>query len=103
MSWDVTVEPAGLVKEPFDMNLTYNVGKMLRRAGVHPRLMNDLTALSALSVAENAYELMADNQDYFRQFEPENKWGTAKGCTEFLRQLRDYLRDCPPGYVVRWR
>ena len=103
MSYDVTVGPANTTMEPYDANLTYNVGTMLRRAGIHPEVMNGLTAKVARSVVGNGMATMSACPVYFKSFEPDNGWGSYDGTMEWLDRLQSYLNRCPDDYVVEWR
>jgi hypothetical protein len=102
MSWDVTVEPENMDFELFEANVTYNVGRMLRRAGIHPRLMDGMKPDIAVEVIGNAVSVMVENREYFRQFEPDNGWGTVETTLKALTELYHYLQKCPEHYIVRW-
>jgi len=75
MSWDVSIQ-AKVEVPHLDQNITYNVGPMLRRAGLHPRILHGMTVVDAQPIFKEAVILMAENPDYFRQFNAENGWGT---------------------------
>jgi hypothetical protein len=104
MSYDVTVGPAAPPPiEPFDGNLTYNLGTMMRRAGIHPEVMDGLTANVAQPVVGNAIAVLEANPEYFEQFNAPNGWGNFGGLVEWLTGLYHYLEQCPDDYVVSWR
>lgn len=103
MSWDVKVAPLDMDVEPFEGNVTYNVGNMLRRAGIHPAILSGMTAKQAQPVIENAYMLMWQNPDYFRQFDASNGWGTYETTFDFVTKLNTYLiNDAPDDYIIWW-
>ena len=115
MSWDVTIERQALTHEvcswcegheqgsDFELNITYNVGNMLRRAGIHPKVLNGMKVEKALPIVKNGYAIMYDNPDYFRQFRPDNGWGTVKSTLDALRDLLNALEHgSHPRDKVRW-
>ena len=103
MSWWIHVEPPNMPEhEVYEVNVTYNVGTMLRRAGVHPRLLNGQTVRVVRPVIEHATILMAENSEYFGRFDAENGWGTFDTTHEMMRNLDTYLRGAPDDYVMRW-
>ena len=103
MSWWITIEhPDPTPTIDLNLNVTYNVGAMLRRAGVHPSIMDGMDVTLAHEVVDNACWLIDANQEYFRKFEPDNKWGTVETTLTALRKLRKALNEAPEGMVVRW-
>ena len=103
MSYWVYVSPAEEHVEPFEMNVTYNVSTMLKRAGIHPHILSGLTAKDVRPIIENACLLMRDNADYFRRFDSPNGWGTYETTFAFVEKLNTYLmNDAPDDYVMRW-
>ena len=102
MSWWINVEPREQTAETFEGNLTYNVGLMLRRAGIHPHILEGQMVKVVRPVIENAYMTMFENPDYFRQFEASNGWGTYESTMKFVSNLNVYLASAPDDYVMRW-
>lgn len=103
MSWDVTVEPEPIEIEIYEANVTYNVGRMIRRAGIHPKVIDGMKADLAVEVVGNAAAVMSENREYFKQFEAPNGWGTVESTLKMMTLLYHYLQKCPEDYVVRWR
>jgi len=105
MSYWVYVKPKEEPVRPaeFEGNVTYNVSTMLRRAGIHPAILNGLTVKEVRPVIEHAYMVMYDNADYFRRFEASNGWGTYETTFKFVTNLNTYLiNDAPDDYVMWW-
>ena len=100
MSYDFTIRPPEAVHDQFEGNQTYNLTPMLARAGFHPVILNGMTAVMMRRVVSNAYSVMRDNPSYFRQWNPENGWGSYEGAKKFLRELDTYLEGCPDEYVM---
>jgi hypothetical protein len=103
MSWWIYVQPEEEGPDPFEVNMTYNVGRMIRRAGVHPKVMDGMKPDQAVEVVGNAVAVMSANKGYFKQFEPDNGWGTVETTLNSLQELYHYLQKAPEHYVVRWR
>ncbi len=101
MSFYFTVGPASPALLGFERNLTYNLCPMLKRAGFHPRRVEDLPVRYLLPVVEEAWQLMSDLPDYFQEFNPENGWGDYQEALSFLQSLHAYLSDAPGDYVMR--
>lgn len=107
MSYDVEIRPKSQPPSvDYYGNVTYNVTKMLRLAGIHPEVMNGLDAGIAHTVVVHALAAMEANPDYFRQFEAENGWGTYETTLDFVKQLEVallYLDDDAHRYQVEWQ
>ena len=104
MSYWVYVKPKDEPVRPaqFEGNVTYNVSTMLRRAGIHPAILSGMTVKEVRPVIDHACDLMADNPDYFRQFEAVNGWGTYETTFKFVTNLNEYLESAPDDYVMWW-
>ena len=80
----------------FDANITHNLGKMADAAGVYyacwrPEEIGCKYAGDIIPILIKGIADMKARPDYFRQFEPENKWGTYDN---FLPWLEKYLAAC---------
>ena len=115
MSWDVTIERQALTHEvcswcegheqgsDFELNITYNVGNMLRRAGIHPKVLDGMSVTEALLIVKNGYAVMHDNPSYFDQFVPQNGWGTVETTLAALLSFLNVLEHgSHPDDKVRW-
>ena len=77
-------------------NLTHNLGPMAEEAGLYMHLWRPeelgLTKASQLipTLRAGLRELL-DHPDRFREFNPENGWGTYEGLVEFVTE---YLAAC---------
>ena len=106
MSYDFVVQAPDVQYEPFEYNLTYNLGKMLRRAGFHPNLMAGMTVKQLRPVVTEALIVMRDNPDYFKQLNPPieeatgKRWGDYDGAVKFLSALLRYLTGAPETYIM---
>ena len=102
MSYDFKVGPAEQYQhDPFEKNVTYNVATMLKRAGFHPIILNGRTAVELRPVVRHAWQLLIDQPEYFKKFDPENGWGSFNGVRDFISDLDTYLTTAPDDYVLR--
>jgi len=103
MSYWVSIETP-VVAPHLEVNITHNVGTMLRRAGIHPKVINGMDVETATEVFKHSMLLMSANPDYFREFDAKNGWGTYdttfEAVCEIYRALLKAEHDV--GLVMRW-
>ena len=114
MSWWVSIEAEDLIHEcpncggherdiDFEVNITFNVARMLMRAGIHPKVLNDMTVEKALPIVKNGYALLNDLPEYFTQFDAVNGWGTVETTLDAIRDFLNVLEHgSHPLDKVRW-
>lgn len=100
MSYDFTIRAPEATHEEFEGNQTWNLTPMFARAGFHPVIINGMTAVMLRRVVHHAKSVMRDNPTYFREFNPENEWGSYESALTFLVKLDEYLMGCPDEYVM---
>lgn len=92
----------------FDGNITHNLGKMAKEAGVYMALWrpDELGITHAHQLipllAEGLTRLEAE-PERFKRYNPSNGWGTYDG---LVRLVREYLAACqehPDAVVEVWR
>jgi hypothetical protein len=104
MSWDVSLEQPNMIEMPhLDQNITYNVGPMLRRAGLHPKVLNGMTVEQALPITREAVVLMADHPEYFSQFDAKNGWGSYGSTFDAVTAIHRALLQADIRLIVRWQ
>jgi hypothetical protein len=84
-------------------NVTYNLGTMLRAAGFPP--WRDLIGAPAAEVAETlakVAETLREDPDGFKQYNPDNGWGTYEGAVEFVESFRDGCANHPRATIDGW-
>lgn len=103
MSLDVT-----LVGGDFDGNITHNLGKMADAAGIYKHIWRpeeiEITKAGQLiqPLTEGLVKL-ADNPEYYMQFNALNGWGKYSDLVSFVS---NYLADCaryPDATIHVWR
>ena len=82
--------------EVFQWNITHNLGKMAREAGIYealwrPEEINVTTAEQLVPLLTAGLETLRGNPDHFHKFNPENGWGNYKGLVKFVEK---YLEAC---------
>ena len=95
MSLDVyltAVRPTTL----FDQNITHNLGKMAREAGVYeamwrPEELGIKTAAQLISPLRAGLERLRADPEGFRKFDAPNGWGRYEHLLEFVEK---YLSAC---------
>jgi len=80
----------------YSANITHNLTTMASHAGLyeavwHPDEHGYTTAGQIIPVLEQGIQRLQADPEHFRQYEPENKWGTYR---DFLPWLERYLQAC---------
>lgn len=89
-------------------NVTHNLGKMAREAGVYEalwrptenglKLAGDLIAPLEAGIAN-----LRSRPEHFKQFNPENGWGSYDDFVPWLESLLEVCREYPMADVGTWR
>lgn len=82
----------------YDANITHNLAEMANAAGIYealwrPEELGYGTTLAAhlIPLLEEGLRKLEENPEYFRRYEPPNKWGDYDG---FVRFVSRYLEAC---------
>ena len=102
MSYWISIEPQHPTPD-LEINLTYNVSGMLRRAGLHPNVVNGMKVNEAYPIVSNVVAVMEDNPDYFRKYNPENGWGSYEHTLEALVKIGTALYEANDDDILRWQ
>jgi hypothetical protein len=92
----------------FEGNITHNLNKMAREAGVYmamwrPKEIEITTAKQLIEPLRDGLARLQTNPEHFRKFNPDNGWGTYEGLVDFVV---DYLSACekyPDAEIWTWR
>jgi len=95
MSLDVSLSVVRRT-EVFSANITHNLGRMAREAGIYMHLWRPdeigvASATDLIAPLRAGLALMRSDPDRFRGLEPENRWGTYDN---FVPWVEEYLRAC---------
>ncbi len=99
MSYDVSIIPPEQVRA-YEGNITFNLGPMLRRAGIHPAILDGMDTCDAEPVIYHAHMLLRENEAYFSNFNAANGWGIYENCVEFVSNLYDAVIAAEDGSKV---
>lgn len=98
MSLDVGLfyEIDGNQIDVYDRNITHNLGEMANAAGVykhlwHPEELGITIAAELTEALRNALSDMRARPDFYKQYNPENGWGSYDGLVNFIKE---YLEAC---------
>lgn len=82
------------------INLTSNTGEMISAVcGMSIPDMDKLSAKKALPVLKKGISALSKNPEAFRQYEPENKWGTVETTLAFLKKLAVQCEEFPTSVM----
>ena len=89
----------------FDLNITHNLITMADKAGLYyvmwrPEEIGVTTAAQAAPILRAGLHLLETQPEKFKEFEPENKWGSYDG---LVKVVRGYLKACEenPEALIR--
>ena len=109
MSLDVDLytnycDHCGRGDEVFECNITHNLGRMAKEAGVYNVLWrapeNDIDqGWHLLPALGRAVQAMKANPDHYKQFNAENGWGTYKHFLPWLEKLLAACEQWPEAKV----
>jgi hypothetical protein len=95
MSLDVTLT-AVRKTAVFDANITHNLTTMAEKAGIYeylwtPEKIGIEHAAELIEPLSAGLKLMKEKPEYFKQFEPENGWGSYH---DFVPWIENYIKAC---------
>lgn len=92
----------------FSWNITHNLGLMANKAGVYyalwrPEEKGYKVAADLIPDLTNGLAVLKETPEHFRQFNPENGWGTYEGLLEFVERYLAACKEHPTAtlYVSR--
>jgi len=91
MSLDVSLNV-----EVCSLNITHNLNKMAEEAGIYNELwrpdeINIEYAHQLIEPLSKGLEKLKSDPEYYKQFDPENGWGSYDNLVEFVTE---YLKNC---------
>ena len=94
--------------EVYSANITHNLGKMAREAGVYEALWRpDECGISKASQLveplESGLVKLRAEPEHYRRFNPENGWGDYEGLVSFVDRYLSACREYPDADVRVWR
>ena len=106
MSWNIELHRSACchcgreVHEEVVSGLTYNLRPMIVAATwVGPRDLHGRKAEDVRRCIEPGLQDMVADPAWYRQYNPENGWGTYEGCVRVLTRLVELCREYPDATV----
>ena len=98
MSLDVSLTET-LPTEVYWANITHNLGKMAKEAGIYYYLWRPeeiihspvIHARQLIQALENGLEVLKSDPERFKDFNPANGWGNYES---LIRFVENYLKSC---------
>ena len=90
--------------EVFSYNITHNLGKMAKEAGIYqclwrPAELRITLAHSLIAPLAEGLELLQSDENRFREFDASNGWGTYPHLVLFVRKYLEACRRWPHARV----
>ena len=91
-------------KTVYEDNITHNLGKMARMAGIYlclwrPEELGIDTASFLIEGLEKGLKKLKSNPDYFKSFNPKNGWGDYDGLVAFIENYLDACKKFPDAEI----
>ena len=88
----------------YERNITHNLGKMAAEAGIYKALWRPdengiTTARQVADAVEPGLEDLKARPEHYKQFDPENGWGSYEGLVEFTEDYVKVCRENPEALV----
>lgn len=95
-NWEPQLVEAEPSTEVFSYNITHNLGKMADAAGIYrelwcPEGLGITKAHQLIQPLRDGLARLLEKPDYFKTFNPANKWGDYDGLVRFVEH---YLSAC---------
>lgn len=92
----------------YKANITHNLAKMAEEAGIYyylwrPEEIGISVASQLIEPLESGLNLLRDNPERFKVFNPANGWGTYDGLVGFVTEYLDACKKYPDAVVSTWR
>ena len=93
--------------EVYSANVTHNLMKLATAAGIckylwYPKETEIKTAGELAEKLRAAIADMEDRPDYYKQFDPPNKWGSYEGFIPWLKSLLAACEEHPNASLKAW-
>lgn len=91
--------------EYYEANITHNLGKMAREAGIYkhlwrPEEISIGKAGQLIKPLTEGLALLNSDQVRFERFDPENKWGNYEGLVKFVSNYLAACKEYPEATIT---
>lgn len=88
----------------YDSNITHNLTRMADKAGVYyalwrPEEKGWSKASDLIPVLEKGLKELKAKPDYFKQFNPDNGWGSYENLMEFVENYLSACKEYPDSII----
>ena len=85
-------------------NITHNLNQMAMKAGIYeamwrPEEIDCKLAKDIIPLLEKGLEKLKKDPSFYKQWNPENGWGSYKGLVEFTEQYLEACRQYPEATI----
>lgn len=81
-------------------NYTFNVGTMIEEAcGKRPPTWDNMKCSDLLPYLQKGIEELEKHPDEYKQYEPDNHWGSVEGAERFLQNVAKQCIEYPFAFV----
>lgn len=92
----------------YSANITHNLTIMANKANIYEALWRPdengyKQAKDLILRLEHGLRNLRSNPEYFKQFNPENGWGTYEGLIDFVEKYLEACKKWPNAKVSVWR
>lgn len=98
MSHDISFIRKGVYAD-IDINVTYNLGKMMKQAGCHVGDLHGKQASECILTVKLALARLTLYPDYYNQFNASNGWGTRETAVHIYNELIEAINSYP-DYII---
>lgn len=107
MSLDVSLT-AIRPTEVYSRNITHNLNSMADKAGIYyvlwrPNEISITKAEELIPLLEEGLKKLLADPEYFKQFNPENGWGSYEDLVDFVTEYLQACKNNPDATVSTWR
>ena len=107
MSLDVYLKCPCCEAEVYTRNITHNLNRMAKEAGVYKHLWRPgeigiKTAGQLIEPLESGLAELKSDPEHFKQWNPDNNWGDYEGLVAFVRDYLDACKEYPDAKVSVW-
>ncbi len=96
------------LSEGFSANITHNMTEMATEAGIYgclwrPNENNIDKAHQLIMPLRIGLRLLKSNPEHYKQFNPDNGWGSYEGLISFVEDYLEACEEFPNANVTVWR
>jgi hypothetical protein len=89
----------------YDANITNNLGKMAREAGIYeaiwrPEEIGKIKASEIVELLENGLTDLKARPEHFKTFNSPNGWGTYEDFVPFLEKYLEACKEYPDAIII---